>query len=403
MKLSKKVPLYSTILVLLIVTLSLFVAYETFNYLSKQLVSKEINVNPDTVLRLIATPMGVQVFVLRWDFYISYIGQIINDPFGIGEIKIEKNYEIVQVSNRFFVFKKVGEFVFGKEITPIVRLTKILGTTFFLTGLFVAFVTFLLSFYVSKRTLSRLEKFIAELDKFTGRNLDYRVQLKKEDDEIDELVEKFNDLMSRIEKSYKAQEEFVAAVSHELKTPVANLLGYVSLLKRWGIKNEEILKESVEAIAESAQEMKSVIEDMLLIAKVETLSKEKIELKSFIQEIAYNTFKEESFTLKGEGIFYTNREGLGIIISIIMKNALQHGAPPFEIELADSFVKITNNGPKIPDEELSKIFEKFYKGKSSEGSGLGLYIANEIAKKLQLKIEVSSTEEATSFIVYSPK
>ncbi len=156
MKLSKKVPLYSTIIVLIVITVSLFVTYETFNYLSKQLINKEINVNPDTVLRLFATPMGVQVFVLRWDFYISYLDQIINDPFGIGEVKIKKDYEILQVSNRFFVFKKVGEFVFGKEITPIVRLTKILGTTFFLTGIFVAILTFLLSFYVSKRTLSRL-------------------------------------------------------------------------------------------------------------------------------------------------------------------------------------------------------------------------------------------------------
>ncbi len=402
MKLSKKVPLYSTIIVLIVITVSLFVTYETFNYLSKQLINKEINVNPDTVLRLFATPMGVQVFVLRWDFYISYLDQIINDPFGIGEVKIKKDYEILQVSNRFFVFKKVGEFVFGKEITPIVRLTKILGTTFFLTGIFVAILTFLLSFYVSKRTLSRLESFISELDKFTGRNFDYRVKLNKEDDEIDELVEKFNDLMSRIEKSYKAQEEFVAAVSHELKTPVANLLGYVNLLKRWGTKNEEILKESVEAIAESAQEMKSVIEDMLLIAKVETLSKEKIELKSFVEEMVYNTFKGENFTINGEGIFYTNHEGLGIILSIIMKNSIEHGAPPYEIEISDNFVKITNYGPKIPDEELNKIFEKFHKGKSSEGSGLGLYIANEIAKKLQLKIEAISTEEATSFIVYSP-
>ncbi len=402
MKLSKKVPLYSTIIVLIVITVSLFVTYETFNYLSRQLISKEINVNPDTVLRLFATPMGVQIFVLRWDFYISYLDQIINDPFGIGEIKIEKNYEIVQVSNRFFVFKKVGEFVFGKEITPIVRLTKVLGTTFFLTGIFVAILTFLLSFYVSKRTLSRLESFISELDKFTGRNFDYRVELNKQDDEIDELVEKFNDLMSRIEKSYKTQEEFVSAVSHELKTPVANLLGYVNLLKRWGTKNEEILKESVEAIAESAKEMKSVIEDMLLIAKVETLSKEKIELKSFVEEIAYNTFKGENFTINGEGIFYTNQEGLGIILSIIMKNSIEHGAPPYEIEISDNLVKITNYGPKIPDEELNKIFEKFYKDDSSQGSGLGLYIASEIAKKLQLKIEAVSTEKSTSFIVYSP-
>jgi len=71
------------------------------------------------------------------------------------------------------------------------------------------------------------------------------------------------------------------------------------------------------------------------------------------------------------------------------------------VVLSDNKIDVINHGDMIPEKDIPKIFEMFYKGKNSEGTGLGLYIANEIAKKIGLNISVSSTQERTIFSVHN--
>ncbi|WP_448376712.1 sensor histidine kinase [Fervidobacterium sp.] len=395
LKLTTKLSLINTIATLVVVTLSLTLIYRYFYVLATRSVLADFS-NPGRFVNVLETPFGKQYIVLRWDLYVADFDskEIINDPYGIGFIDREG---FVKLGERYFYFSKIQGTIFGKDITSTMTFLENIKRLFITTVFLIALGVFLLTYFLTKRSVSEIKEFISHIESLGGSDVSRRVAMKPKSFEVMELVDKFNNLMDRIERSYKSQESFVSAVSHELRTPVATLLGYVSMLKRWGLKDEKILSESVEAIEESAKEIKQIIENMLLIARVETLTEEEFDLLTFVEDIVSQKVKSDTVEIKGNGKIRTNKEGLGIILTILLDNAFTHGSPPFAIEISDNMICVVNHGEKIPEQLIPKIFDRFFKGKNSNGTGLGLYIASEIAKKLQLKLAVDSTEERTVF------
>ncbi|MEN3041822.1 MAG: HAMP domain-containing sensor histidine kinase [Fervidobacterium sp.] len=395
LKLTTKLSLFNTIATILIVGTVLLIIYRYFSVIARKNIVSDMG-NIERSVMILQTPFGTQYIVTRWDLYVAERENksIVNDPYGIGYFEAEG---FQKISDRYFYFVKFKTLVLGRDVTPTMKFLVTIRTLFIFAVIFIATGVFASTYILSKRSVSDLKEFIVNIESLGGSDLSYRVKVKPKSSEVSDLVSKFNDLMERIERSYKAQESFVSAVSHELRTPVTNLTGYVNLLKRWGLKDENVLVEAINAIEESSKEIKEIIENMLLIAKVETLTEEKIHLKYFVEDLVYHKFKDKSISIEGSGSISSNKEGLGIIITIILDNALIHGAPPFIVRLSDNLVEIENHGEKIPDEDLEKIFNRFYKGKKSNGTGLGLYIAKEIANKLGLRIVVESTTEKTVF------
>jgi len=395
LRLTTKLSLVSTLATLFVVALSLVLIYRYFFFLATRSVLADFS-NPGRFVNVLETPFGKQYIVLRWDIYVADLEskEIINDPYGIGFTDKEG---FVKLGEGYYYLSKSENIIFGKDVTPTMsfleRIKKLFTTTVFL----IAFGVFLLSYFLTKRSTSELKEFVSHIELLGGSDVSQRVSIKPKSFEVKELVDKFNGLMDRIERSYKAQESFVSAVSHELRTPVATLLGYVNMLKRWGLKNEEVLNESFQAIEESSKEIKQIIENMLLIARVETLTEEEIDLYLFVEDVLSQKFKNHSIEILGNGKMRTNKEGLGIILTILLDNAAVHGSPPFIMDIRDDEISVINHGEKIPEEMIEKIFERFFKGEKSNGTGLGLYIANEIAKKLGLRIEVESNDRQTTF------
>jgi len=358
--------------------------------------------NADRFVTIIQTPFGLQYIVRRWDMYVASTNEkmVVSDPYGIGYIDSEG---ITKVSDRYFYFTKLQPLILGKEVTSAIRFINLLRNIFVLSIVILAISVFFANYSISKSSVNDLKEFINQIEILGGKDVSFRVRIEPKSEEVSELVYKFNELMERIEKAYKSQESFVSAVSHELRTPVASLMGYVNMLKRWGLKDEEILNESISAIEESSMEIKEIIENMLLIARVETLTRESINIPEFVDEIVRQKFKDREVTVEGEGKIESNKEGLGIIISILLSNAFVHGSPPFVVKISNDRIDIINHGPKIPEEEVGRIFERFYKGRNSDGTGLGLYIASEIAKKIGLEIEVDSNDDKTIFSIVGSK
>jgi len=395
LKLTTKISLFNTLATIIIVGMVLFTIYRYFSVVAQRNIVNDTG-NIERSVMILQTPFGTQYMVMRWDLYVAEKENksVVNDPYGIGYVDAQG---FQKISDRYFYFIQFKSLTIGRDVTPTMRFLYAVRTLFIFAILFIAIGVFGSTYILSKRSVSDLKEFITSIESLGGNDLAYRVNVKPKSSEVSELISKFNDLMGRIERSYKAQESFVSAVSHELRTPVANLTGYVNMLKRWGLKDENILVEAVNAIEESSKEIKQIIENMLLIAKVETLTEEKIDLREFVEDLVYHKFKDKDITVEGTGLLSSNREGLGIIITIILNNAFIHGAPPVIVKVSDNAIEIENHGDKIPDEDLDKIFDRFYKGKNSNGTGLGLYIAKEIANKLGLKISVESTHERTVF------
>lgn len=395
LKLTTKISLFNTLATILIVGTVLFTIYRYFSVVARRNIVNDIG-NVERSVMILQTPFGTQYMVMRWDLYVAEKENrsVVNDPYGIGYVDTQG---FQKIADRFFYFIQFKNLTIGRDVTPTMRFLYTVRNLFIFAILFIAVGVFGSTYILSKRSVSDLKEFIASIESLGGNDLTYRVSVKPKSSEVSELISKFNDLMGRIERSYKAQESFVSAVSHELRTPVANLTGYVNMLKRWGLKDENVLVEAVNAIEESSKEIKEIIENMLLIAKVETLTEEKIDLREFVEDLVYHKFKGKEISVEGYGILNSNKEGLGIIVTIILNNAFIHGAPPVIVRVSDNTIEIENHGEKIPDEELDKIFNRFYKGKNSNGTGLGLYIAKEIANKLGLNIFVESTYERTVF------
>lgn len=399
MKLRTKISVFNTIASVTIVLGVFFVIYQFFYVSANRSIKNEL-VNAESAVTIIKTPFGVQYIVRRWDLYVALMSDqtILNDPYGIGYVDSEG---LQKIGDRYVYFSKFGDLVFGKDVTPSVRFLNLLKLLFTVSLLALGLAIFISNYVISQRSVNDLKEFVTQLEQLGGKDVTFRVRIEPKSDEVKELINKFNDLMDRIERTYKSQESFVAAVSHELRTPVANLIGYVNMLKRWGTKNQEILTESITAIEESSREIKDIIENMLLIAKVETLTKERLNLRELVEDIVRQKFKDSNIEVEGFGSLEANKEGLSIIISILVDNAIKHGKPPIRVVLSDNKIDVINHGDMIPEKDIPKIFEMFYKGKNSEGTGLGLYIANEIAKKIGLKISVSSTQERTIFSVHN--
>jgi len=401
LKLATKLSLFNTLAAIAIVAVLLFLIYNFFAVSVMKSITNEF-VNADKFVTIIQTPFGTQYIVRKWDMYVASSDEkaVINDPYGIGYVDAQG---IKEISDRYFYFVKLQPIIFGRDVTPSILFISMLRRIFIFAIIILAASVFFANYYISKRSVRDMKEFVNQIETLGGKDVSFRVAIKPKSVEVAELVSKFNDLMERIEAAYKSQESFVSAVSHELRTPVASLMGYVNMLRRWGLKDEEILNESINAIEESSKEIKEIIENMLLIAKVETLTREPIDLFEFTDEIVRQRFKGKEISIEGQGVAESNKEGLGIIISILLSNAFTHGQPPVEIKISNDRIDVINHGPKIPEEDLQKIFDRFYKGKDSQGTGLGLYIASEISKKIGMEIKVDSNDERTIFSIVSCK
>jgi len=401
LKLATKLSLFNTIAAIVIVVVLLFLIYNFFAVSVMKSITNEF-INADRFVTVIETPFGTQYIVRKWDMYVASSNEkiVINDPYGIGYVDAQG---IKGISDRYFYFVKLQPIILGRDVTPSILFINMLRRIFIIAIIVLAAFVFFANYYISKRSVRDIKEFVNQIEALGGRDVSFRVAIKPKSVEVAELVSKFNDLMERIEAAYKSQESFVSAVSHELRTPVASLMGYVNMLRRWGLKDEEILNESINAIEESSKEIKEIIENMLLIAKVETLTREPIDLFEFTDEIVRQRFKGKDISIEGQGVTESNKEGLGIIISILLSNAFAHGQPPVEIKISNDRIDVINHGPKIPEEDLQKIFNRFYKGKDSQGTGLGLYIAGEISKKIGMEIKVDSNDERTIFSIVSLK
>lgn len=100
----------------------------------------------------------------------------------------------------------------------------------------------------------------------SASNLSNRINIAGTKNELKDLAVVINSMLDRIERSYNSQKQFVSDASHELRTPIAVLQGYINMLKRWGKSDPEVLEEGINAIAQETESMKELVESLLFLA-----------------------------------------------------------------------------------------------------------------------------------------
>lgn len=206
-----------------------------------------------------------------------------------------------------------------------------------------------------------------------------------------------NNLLARMRESYRQQSRFVSDASHELRTPIAVIQGYADMLDRWGKEDSQVLEESIEAIKHESNHMKTLIEQLLFLARGDAgrnqLNMEQISLKSIIHEVY-----EESKMIDENHIYEIVESERDVIMTgdaamikqsvrILVDNAAKYTKAGDSIILKSGtdakmqpFFTIQDSGIGMNESDVEHIFERFYrsdKARSSQtgGTGLGLSIA----------------------------
>lgn len=246
------------------------------------------------------------------------------------------------------------------------------------------------------------------------------------DKELESIEIALNNLLYRMKESQKQQARFVSDASHELRTPISVVQGYVNMLDRWGKEDPAILEEAIEALKHESDHMKELIEQLLFLARGDsgrnTLNKVKVDLNEIMKEVWEES---EMIDDKHTYVFEELKGGFGAYMTgdvamvkqsvrIFVQNAAKYSNEGDTIKLgvrtSDNYVSyiVQDEGIGMQEEDVCHIFERFYrsdKARNGEtgGSGLGLSIAKWIIDAHEGRIEVlSRTDIGTRFTVTFP-
>ena len=245
------------------------------------------------------------------------------------------------------------------------------------------------------------------------------------DKDLQGIETALNGLLERIRASYKQQTQFVSDASHELRTPIAVIQGYVNMLDRWGKKDTAILEESIEAIKNESNHMQKLVEQLLFLARGDSnrqnLDMKKHELNSIMREVYEESLMidekhryrfEETETVE----VYGDSDMLKQSARILIDNAAKYTKQGEEILLrvgawkdGSPFYGIQDNGIGMSQEDVAHAFDRFYRADSvrnskTGGTGLGLSIAKWIVDKHQGYYDIVSREGlGTRFSVVFPR
>lgn len=227
-----------------------------------------------------------------------------------------------------------------------------------------------------------------------------------------------------MEKNIK--EEFISTLSHEIRTPLTSIKGFSqTMLSSWDKLSDEKKKEFLNIILNQSQRLINLVENVLNVAKIDSDSENFIPVKIDVNQITQNCINivqmaHKDFIFKFEQsknklFSLADNDKTQQILINILDNAAKYSNNSKVIEIKTfnkndyNIFSIKNYGSYIKDEDIKKIFDKFYRVESyissaTQGSGLGLYIAKNLIDKMNGKIEVISSKEEMfcEFQVYLP-
>jgi heavy metal sensor kinase len=282
----------------------------------------------------------------------------------------------------------------------------------------------ILSHVFMKRAFQPVRKMVAVAKSITVEDLSLRLSDLDSRDEIGELAGTLNDMIARLEASFNQIQQFSADVSHELKTPLAQLKCNAEVALRRP-RTEDEYREVLKSLVEDTQRLQRIVEELLFLARIDSqnipLSFAAVPLHEVVLEVfeRENPFaKQKKLVLAFQEMQQVSVNGdrgmLKMLFTNLMKNAIQYtrkgGKLSFALirEAGRAEFTLADNGVGIPKEDLPKIFDRFYRidpSRSQEtgGSGLGLAIVKGIVRVHGGEIHVQSVEgKGSTFRVILP-
>jgi signal transduction histidine kinase len=273
---------------------------------------------------------------------------------------------------------------------------------------------------LSRRALDPVAAIACEAQRIHEGNLQSRLPRLETGDELAHLSSTLNDMLERIESGVRSVRDFTAHASHELRTPVALIRSESDLALRFERSPCEY-REAIGIIAAEAQQMSSLLDSLLFLARVDAGTEQARIERVDAQLLCEQAFRKWRPAFREAGIRFSadlpttpllvmaDSLYLPRLLNIILENALKYTPGGGSIRLALTLhgilarFEVSDTGVGIPDQDRSRIFDRFFRagnvGKANaSGSGLGLALAAWIADRHRTRIEVSSRPgEGSSF------
>jgi heavy metal sensor kinase len=267
-------------------------------------------------------------------------------------------------------------------------------------------------YWLSGRALKPVQDVTAAALMISIENLSGRLPVPETADEIARLARVLNSMLERLEAAVKTLSQFAADASHELRTPLAVIRTTAELALRRG-RSPDSYRESLQAVVAEAERMTQLVEDLLTLARsdkaVAGMPLMPVDLRDILKavgaEMAGLAEARQIHMMLGLGegsaIVAGNRPALHRLFVVLLDNAIKYsypgGAVQITIDRLDGRVAVTirDYGTGIREEDLPHIFERFYRAdraRSGGGHGLGLPLAESIARAHDATIGVKSTE-----------
>lgn len=244
--------------------------------------------------------------------------------------------------------------------------------------------------------------------------------------EVRQLALVINDMSHKVEDSLKSQKDFVANVSHELKTPLTSIQGFSQAVYDGTVHTKKDVRHAAEVVLNETDRLNVLVDDLLTLAKLDagTMAMTKTEIE--INELVKNVVERFRFEFEKKEIklldsytkpVYLVADGtrLAQVFSNLVDNAIKFSKPKSSVKTNVSrngnsvLFSVTDSGPGISEKEIKRIFERFYQidksrsGGTGRGIGLGLAIAKQIVEAHEGEISVSSkVGEGSTFMVKLP-
>ncbi|WP_046228372.1 sensor histidine kinase [Paenibacillus dauci] len=332
-----------------------------------------------------------------------------------------------------YLFSFLTSYILNKMLQTSAHVL-IIGVTWAFT-LFVVFsCSFTVTFFLlTRRMVNDLITLEKGLDIIAQGNMDYRVSIIREDElgrvaaNINRMAERLQQKIIQERESESAKMEMITGISHDLRTPLTSIIGYMELLRSHSFHNEEEQLRFVENAYNKSLHLKKMLDDLFEYTRLSwndvRLQLEPIDLAELVNQLYFEyepIAREHGITVITKlvdepVIVMMDSEKMARAIDNLLINALKYSLTPSTVHITmkrtdtQIYIEITNEGIPLTKEQERRLFERFYKADYSRnhngiqtGAGLGLSIAKNIVELHGGTLSFSHLGKLFTFTIYLP-
>lgn len=295
-----------------------------------------------------------------------------------------------------------------------------------------AVLFFFIIFYITLMTLflRRISRITRDVQKMANGDLTTRIKVSGKDElgnleyNINYMVDKLSRSMEEERLAERTKAELITNVSHDLRTPLTSIIGYLGLVEQDRYRDEVELRHYIHIAYEKAERLHLMIEDLFEFTRMSggaPIAKQPVRMNDLISQMYVHYLQpmadvgldlrmnipEESLVIQGDSMMLVR------VLDNLLTNAMKYGREGRSVDLimkalpAQVQIEVINYGDPIPETDLPHIFDRFYRADKSRGSdvggsGLGLAISRAIIEQHGGMIKALSDDKSTRFIVNLP-